>query len=129
MDLEPAAQALKVRLDALPGAAFDVRSPPRGAPNIAIYKVMGKMFAILQFRGTLNVILKCNPHLIEVLKDQYSGIGRRSHLDPRFWMSVRLDADVPPAEIVRLAEASYALVREGLTKKQQAELAALADAE
>jgi predicted DNA-binding protein (MmcQ/YjbR family) len=126
MDLAPAAQALKGRLDAFPGASAEVRSPPRGAPNIAIYKVMGKMFAILQFRGTLNVILKSDPHLIEVLKDQYSGIGRRSHLDPRFWMSVLLEADVPADEIVRLAEASYALVCEGLTKKQQAALVAVA---
>ena len=125
MEFQPAAAALKTRLDALPGASFEARSPPRGAPNILIYKVMGKVFAILQFRGLQNVILKSDPHLIEVLKDQYAGIGRRSHLDPRFWMSVQLDADVPEGEIGRLAEASYARVRESLPRKQEAELAAM----
>jgi predicted DNA-binding protein (MmcQ/YjbR family) len=126
MDLGPRTAALKAHLDALPGATSQAMSPPRSAaPNILIYKVMGKMFAILQFRGFENVILKCDPHLAEILRETYSGVGRRSHLDPRFWISVGLDADVPAEEVARLAEQSYALVREGLTKKQKAELAAL----
>jgi predicted DNA-binding protein (MmcQ/YjbR family) len=83
------------------------------------------MFAILAVRGTENVILKCDPHLAEILREQYAGVGHRSHLDRRFWISVDLDADVPPEEIERMAEASYALVCDGLSKKQKAELAAL----
>ena len=38
---------------------------------------------------------------------------------------VNLDSDVPEDEIERLAGHSYALVCEGLTRKQKAELAAL----
>jgi predicted DNA-binding protein (MmcQ/YjbR family) len=126
MDLSPRTAALKARLDAMPGATAQPMSPPRSAvPNILIYKVMGKMFAILQIRGFENVILKCDPHLAEVLRETYSGVGRRSHLDPRFWICISLDADVPDSETARLVEQSYALVREGLTKKQKAELAAI----
>ena len=83
---------------------------------------MGKTFAILQVRGFENVILKCDPHLVEILKQQYAGVGHRSHLDRRFWICVELDADVPAAEIERLAAGSYDLVRAGLTKKQRSEL-------
>jgi predicted DNA-binding protein (MmcQ/YjbR family) len=102
-------------------------SPPRSAsPNILIFKVMGKMFAILSIRGIENVILKSDPHLAEILRETYAGVGRRSHLDPRFWISVNLDADVPAEEVERLAGLSYELVRDGLTKKQKAELAAVA---
>jgi len=36
-----------------------------------------------------------------------------------------LDSDVPPEEILRLAEASYALVRSGFTRVQKAQLSAL----
>ncbi len=60
-----------------------------------------------------------------MLRGQYEGVGHRSHLDRRFWISVDLNADVPAAEIKRLAASSYALVRASLTKKQQAELDAL----
>jgi predicted DNA-binding protein (MmcQ/YjbR family) len=76
-------------------------------------------------RGTENVILKCDPHLAEMLRAQYEGVGHRSHLDKRFWISVSLDADVPPATVKRLAAHSYDLVCASLTKKQQAELAKL----
>jgi predicted DNA-binding protein (MmcQ/YjbR family) len=86
---------------------------------------MGKMFAILSMRGIENVILKCDPHLAEVLRGKYRGVGHRSHLDRRYWISVTLDADVPAMEVERLAAHSYDLVCSGLTRKQKAELAAL----
>ena len=125
MTLTPRTADLKAVLAAMPGATATPMSPPRsGSPNILIFKVMGKMFAILSIRGTNNVILKCDPHLAEILRETYSGVGRRSHLDTRFWISVNMDADVPPETVERLAGQSYELVCAGLTKKQKAELAA-----
>ncbi len=127
MDLPDRTAALKAVLDAMPGARAEAGSAPRGAvPSALIYKIMGKMFAILSVRRIENVILKCDPHLAETLRAQYAGVGHRSHLDARFWISVSLDADVPPEEVERLVGHSYDLVRAGLTRKQQAELAALA---
>jgi hypothetical protein len=57
--------------------------------------------------------------------DEPVGVGYRSHLDRRHWISVSLDADVPTSEIGRLAARSYDLVAADLTKKQKAELAAV----
>ncbi len=87
-----------------------------------IYKVMGKMFAIVGLGKTEHVILKCDPHLVEVLKETYAGVSHRSHLDPRAWISVELDADVPVDEIARLVDRSYDLVCASLTRKQRTEL-------
>ena len=127
MDLGERTAALKAILDAKPGATTLARSPPRSTkgPLVLDYKVMGKTFAILQVRGEALVILKCDPHLAEILRDQYTGVGRRTHLDPRHWICVWLEADVPTEEIERLAAQSYDLVCAGLTKKQKAELGAL----
>jgi predicted DNA-binding protein (MmcQ/YjbR family) len=127
MELTERVAALKTVLDAMPGATILSRSQPRSTkgPLVLDYKVMGKTFAILQVRGGERVILKCDPHLVEILKEQYAGVGHRSHLDRRFWICVELDADVPAAETERLAAGSYDLVRAGLTKKQRAKLAAL----
>jgi predicted DNA-binding protein (MmcQ/YjbR family) len=123
-DLGERTLALKAVLDAMPCAAGEPMTASRGTlPLVLIYKVMGKMFAVLSVRGAESVILKCDPHLAEVLRAQYAGVGHRSHLDRRFWISVELDADVPMDEIERLAGQSYDLVRGGLTRKQQAELA------
>ena len=124
MDLGQKTAALKASLEAKPGAtATPMAASWGGAPLVLIFKVMGKMFAILSVRGAENVILKCDPHLAEVLREQYAGVGHRSHLDRRFWISVDLDADVPAEEIERLAAHSYDLVCAGLTRKQKAALA------
>ncbi len=121
-------QALKAFLDSMPGAVGAPMTASTGTlPLVLIYKIMGKMFAILAVRGDENVILKCDPHLAEELKVQYAGIGHRSHLDRRFWISVGLNADVPTEEVERLVAHSYDLVCAGLTKKQKAELASLSD--
>lgn len=80
------------------------------------------MFAILSTRRFLGVSLKCDPHLAEILREQYSGVGHRYHLDRRHWISVRLDADVPLEEVERLAARSYELVCAKLTRQQRAEL-------
>jgi predicted DNA-binding protein (MmcQ/YjbR family) len=117
------------KLDAMPGATAHPMSNPSGSvPSFVIYKVMDKMFAILSIRGIENVILKCDPDRADVLRGQYVGIGHRSHLDPRYWISVTLDADVPAAEVRRLVDHSYALVSSKLTRKQQAELSAMSPA-
>jgi len=123
VNLSERTAALKARLDTKPGVTTLAGAPPRSSvPNTLRYKVMEKMFAILSVRGAEWVILKCDEHLAQVLKAQYAGIGHRTHLDPRFWICVALDADVPAAEIERLADHAYDLVRAGLTRKQQAQL-------
>jgi predicted DNA-binding protein (MmcQ/YjbR family) len=114
--------SLQAALAAKPGA---VCAPLPSAPGVLIYKVMDKMFAILEMRRIEAVILKCDPSTAEILREQYSGVGHRSHLDPRYWICVDLAADVPAREIERLAARSYELVRAKLTRKQQAELDAL----
>ena len=127
LDLDERTSALKAILDAKPGAVGAPMTAATGSrPLVLIYKVMGKMFAILAVRGTPNVILKCDAHLAEVLRGHYQGIGHRSHLDRRFWISVDLGSDVPASEIRRLVDHSYEQVCAGLTRKQKAELEALA---
>lgn len=121
MSLSQRAVAVKAALEAKPGA---LGAPLASARGVVRYKVMGKMFAILTTNRIESVILKCDPHLAEILREQYAGVGHRSHLDRRFWISVALDADVPLEEIERLAAHSYDLVRAKLTRKQKAELEA-----
>ena len=122
--LRPRTAALKKVLDAKVGAVAQPMAAPTGTtPLVLIYKVLGKMFAILSLREDEHVILKCDPQLVELLREQYEGIGHRSHLDKRYWIAVSLNADVPAAEVKRLVAQSYDLVCAGLTKKQQAALA------
>ena len=125
-ELDPHTAELKQWLDAKPGAVAEPLGAARSkGPLVLLYKIMGKMFAILSIRGQAFVIVKCDPGRVDILREIYSGVGHRSHLDRRFWISVDLDSDVPAEEINRLVDGSYDLVRDGLTRKQKAELAAL----
>jgi predicted DNA-binding protein (MmcQ/YjbR family) len=116
--------AVRAWIEAKPGAEGRPFAPRKNAPPLVmIYKVMGKMFAVLSVRGVEDVILKCDQELASALRARYTGIGHRSHLDPRFWISVRLDTDVPADEIRHLVALSYDLVCAGLTMKQRRDLA------
>ncbi|MBS0408693.1 MAG: MmcQ/YjbR family DNA-binding protein [Proteobacteria bacterium] len=125
MELDPRSEALKDLLASQAGASATPVPVPGNRPTPALmYKVMGKLFAILSVRGEPFVILKCDPHLAEILREQYASVGHRSHLDRRFWIAVDLGGDVPDDAVARLAAQSYALVRDGLTRKQKAALEA-----
>jgi predicted DNA-binding protein (MmcQ/YjbR family) len=119
----PQSAAMHGWLEAKPGVTTGQAPGPGGRPPTStMYKVGGKLFAILAIRGAPWVIVKSDPHLVDILKSQYAGVGHRSHLDRRFWICIALDADVPQEEARRLVDASYDLVRATLTKKQQAAL-------
>jgi len=108
--MSPRVAALAGFLEAKPGATvFKIR------PNVPIYKVSNKMFAILSAK-TGYVVLKCAPDSIPMLKAKYTGVGHKTHLDPRHWIAVEIDADVPLKEVQRLASLSYDLVREPAKK-------------
>ena len=54
--------ALLESIEAQTGSVPKPMTPPRASvPNVLIYKVMNKMFAIMSIRGTEGVILKCDP--------------------------------------------------------------------
>ncbi len=88
-------------------------------PNVAIYKVANRMFAIHSEKSGY-VVLKCDPGSIDMLKAAYSGVGHKTHLDPRHWIAVELDTDVPMKEVRRLASLSYDLVRQAAAPKRKA---------
>jgi predicted DNA-binding protein (MmcQ/YjbR family) len=109
---------LKADLMARPGVTEE---RPFG-PGVLVYKVMGKMFALTSAHAPVGISLKCDPHLAEILREQYAGITAGYHLNKRHWNSVAFGADVPEAEIIRLIGHSYDLVRASLTRKQKVEL-------
>jgi predicted DNA-binding protein (MmcQ/YjbR family) len=127
MDLPAETAALKRVLDAMPGAVGEPMNASRGTrPLVMIYKIGGKTFAILSLRERPFVILKGDPFRVEILRETYRRVGHhRTHLDPRYWVSIDLDADVPDEEIEALVAHSWDQVAATLTRKQREELACL----
>jgi predicted DNA-binding protein (MmcQ/YjbR family) len=84
-----------------------------------VYKVGGKMFAVLSGRGTAS--FKANDIAFEMLVEL--GQARPSPYMVRAqWLYVDDIRQFPPAELRQYIAASHALVAKKLTKKAQREL-------
>ncbi len=84
-------------------------------PGLDVYKVEGKVFAILAPSGP-SVSLKCEPSLAMHLRQQFDGVTPGYHLNKKHWNTVRLDGDIPPDQIEEMIEHSYERVVAGLPK-------------
>lgn len=95
-------------------------------PGVLVYKVMGKMFALLPDEvapgENATISLKVAPHLGELLRESFAGVAPGYHLNKQHWITVTMGGDVPDDETRALIAQSYELVVKGLTRAQRAEL-------
>lgn len=112
---------LRALLLAKPGAT---ENTPFG-PDVLVYKVCGKMFALLSWNATpLRLSLKCRPNHAETLRAEHAAITPGYHLNKRHWNTLTLDGSLPHDLIADLADESYVLVVNKLTKAEQQDLRA-----
>ncbi|MEJ2131478.1 MAG: MmcQ/YjbR family DNA-binding protein, partial [Gammaproteobacteria bacterium] len=104
-ELTPAADSplaqLRAQVLAKPGA---IEEQPFG-PSALVYKVAGKMFALIAWQAEpLRISLKCEPFEAEALRDEFDAIQPGYHLNKRHWNTVTLDGAVPQFLIDGLLE-------------------------
>lgn len=87
-----------------------------------VYKVGGKMFALMDVdnRGWIN--LKCDPERAIALREQYSDVIPGWHMNKKHWNTVRTDHDLPSELIRQWITDSYKLVVSSLPRKVRDEL-------
>ncbi len=113
-------EELRAYLLSKPGATEEI---PFG-PQALVYKVMGKMFALVAWEETpLRVSLKCDPDRAIALRTVFKGVRGAYHFNKRHWNMVDLDGSVPIPEALAMIDDSYALVVKGLPKAKREELA------
>lgn len=95
-------------------------------PDIYVYKVVGKVFAILSesllpdSAGRLaSVNLKCDPAEALMLRQIFPAISPGYHMNKQHWNTVLLDGSVPENELKRQIERSYQLVVATLPKAKR----------
>jgi predicted DNA-binding protein (MmcQ/YjbR family) len=99
---------------ALPGAEETL---PFG-PNVIVYKVAGKMFALTDPEEVpAKAGLKCDPERALDLRDRYEDIVPGYHMNKKHWNTVTLDQGLPSNLIIELIAHSYQLVVASLPKK------------
>lgn len=86
-----------------------------------VFKVKGKMFALIGLSEAEFVNLKCEPGYAAELRDRYTGIVPGYHMNKTSWNSVYLRRDVDDQLLRALIDHSYREVVKTLPKKVQRE--------
>lgn len=92
-------------------------------PDVLVFKVMGKMFALAALESVpLRISLKCDPEKAIALRDEHPDhIEGAYHMNKKHWNSLEVEM-LPPQLVKELIEHSYNLVTQSLPKKFQQEL-------
>lgn len=86
-------------------------------PEVLVYKVHAKMFALLGFDDSLVTInLKNSPEVNLELREQYDFIVPGYHMNKKHWNTVRVVSQIDRDMLKGLIKASYEAV---LPKKKQ----------
>ncbi len=90
-------------------------------PDVVVYKVMGKMFALTAYQSPLTINLKCEPQLARQLREKYEAVNPGYHMNKKHWNTVTVDGTMPKARFQDLVKHSYNRVVKGLpARKRQA---------
>ena len=92
-------------------------------PEIMVFKVMGKMFALVPWgESPLRINLKCDPDLALHLREAYKAIKPGYHMSKKHWNTITLDNSMTDEEILAMIDDSYNLVVKGLKKSEKKKL-------
>jgi predicted DNA-binding protein (MmcQ/YjbR family) len=93
-------------------------------PRTDVYKVAGKIFAILWPDGSPSrVNLKCEPMLALHLREQHPAVSAGYHMNKRHWNTVLLDGTISDDELEEMVEHSYEQVVAGLPRETRKRIA------
>ena len=105
------------KIAALAMAFPEVTEEQPFSPGVDVYKVAGKIFAILSAEDKPPAIsLKCDPILALELREEFEAVIPGYHLNKVHWNTVVLNGSVPDEEIKNMISHSYELVVKGLPK-------------
>ncbi len=84
-----------------------------------VFKVMERMFAVIDLEHPDKLTVKCNPDYAIELRDRYNGIEGAWHFNKKYWNQIHLMSDVPESLILELIDHSYEEVIKKFTRKQK----------
>jgi predicted DNA-binding protein (MmcQ/YjbR family) len=75
-----------------------------------VFKVNGKIFALVNLDGDLSINLKCDPVFAIELRERYSSVTSGYHMNKKHWNTINLDETAPDKEVFSWIDHSYNLV-------------------
>lgn len=111
MDIESLRNYCIIKAGVTEGFPFD--------EDTLVFKVMGKMFALVSLKKADAVNLKCDPAYALSLRETHEEIKPGYHMSKTHWNTVSLIGSLTDAFICSLIDHSYDAVVAGLSKKDR----------
>jgi len=87
-----------------------------------VFKVMGKMFALIDVDLFESVNLKCDPDEAILLREKYEAVKAGYHMNKKHWNTIEFDGSLSDQEIFHWVNHSYDLVVSKLPQKLREEV-------
>lgn len=89
-------------------------------PEALVYKVCGKMYALVAWQETpLKITLKVDPAQADLQRAMFASIKPGYHMNKQHWNTIELSGELSDAQLTSLIDDSYQLVVAKLTKKER----------
>ena len=108
-------EELQAHCDPKPGVTCDM---PFG-PDVLVFRVAGRIFALVPLNAFTTMNLKCDPERAVDLRERYEGIVPGYHMNKKHWNTVDVTGGVPAKLLRELIDHSYELVKASLPKKER----------
>lgn len=89
-------------------------------PDILVFKIMGKIFCLMNNLAYDYINVKCDPETAVSLREEYAEVQPGYHMNKKHWNSIGLQGSISDNLVREWIYDSYLLVIAGLPKKQQA---------
>ncbi len=86
-----------------------------------VFRVCGKIFAMIDLENTEWFVLKCDPEYAVELRDEFPEISGAYHMNKRLWNQLNLFGNLSNSKIQGLIRHSYSEVVKKLPKKVKTE--------
>jgi predicted DNA-binding protein (MmcQ/YjbR family) len=90
--------------------------------NTLVFKVMGKIFALVDVDLFESINLKCDPEKAIALREKYDAVKPGYHMNKKHWNTIEMDGSVGDNELRHWINHSYELVVSKLPQKLKKEV-------
>ena len=84
-----------------------------------VFRIGGKIFAMLDLENTEWFVLKCQPEYAIELRERYPDIAPAWHMNKKHWNQLNLYGNLPDDLVQTLIQHSYDEVVKKMSKKQR----------
>jgi predicted DNA-binding protein (MmcQ/YjbR family) len=82
-----------------------------------VFKVHGKMFALISIKERSSFTVKCEPEMAIELRERYPCVRAAFHMNKQHWNSIEMSGCMDDESLIHWIKESYKLVYDKLPKR------------